>query len=255
MVYGILGAMPEEVSLIISVITNKKVEEYGNRLYYTGQLFGNEVVVAFSRWGKVAVATTTTHLILKYNVDRIIFSGIAGAISPELNIGDIVIAQRLFQHDMDARPLMKRFEIPLTGRTSYLIPDSIVEVLKTAMHNLLKNNKEFREILSESSIDQPKFMLGDIATGDLFISTTEMKEALRKNLPSAICAEMEGAAVAQVCSDYQVPLSVFRIISDGANEDSHENVTNFAEKHAAYYSLQILREYFKVVGEASEKEN
>ncbi|MFA6582380.1 MAG: 5'-methylthioadenosine/S-adenosylhomocysteine nucleosidase, partial [Paludibacter sp.] len=109
MLLGIMGAMPEEMDKIIASITNKQIEESGSRIYYRGELFGQEVVAVFSRWGKVAAAATVTHLILEYKVDRIIFTGVAGAISPELNVGDVVIGQRLFQHDMDARPLMRRF--------------------------------------------------------------------------------------------------------------------------------------------------
>ena len=107
--------MPEEMNKIISAISNKEIIERGSRIYYKGILSGQEVVAVFSRWGKVAAATTATHLILEFKVDRIVFTGVAGGISPDLNIGDIVIGQHLYQHDMDARPLMRRFEIPLTG--------------------------------------------------------------------------------------------------------------------------------------------
>jgi len=186
MLLGVMGAMPEEMDKIIAAIGNKEIIERGSRIYYRGDLFGQNVVAVFSRWGKVAAATTVANLILEFNVDRIVFTGVAGAVSPDLHVGDIVIAQRLFQHDMDARPLMRRFEIPLTGKTSYEIPQQNVEIMSRAVHNFLKNDKDFRKILSEQSILHPKLFVGDIASGDLFISSTAMKNALLKNLPSVV---------------------------------------------------------------------
>jgi len=247
MLLGIMGAMPEEMDKIIAAINNKEIVERGSRVYYRGDLYGQEVVAVFSRWGKVAAATTATNLILDFNVDRIVFTGVAGAISPQLNVGDIVIGQRLYQHDMDARPLMRRFEIPLTGKTSYEIPQQNVDTMSQAVHNFLKNNKEFRKILAEQDITNPKMLIGDIASGDLFISSADMKQALIKNLPSVLCAEMEGAAVAQVCDDYGVPLIVVRVISDSADEEAHISAIGFVNQHAGDYSLSILKEYITII--------
>lgn len=247
MLLGIMGAMPEEMDKILEAISNKEIVERGSRLYYKGQLYGQEVVAVFSRWGKVASATTAAHLIIEFKVDRIVFSGVAGAISPDLNVGDIVVAQRLYQHDMDARPLMRRFEIPLTGKTSFEIQQQNVELMSAAVHNFLKNNKAFREKLRLQDILYPKFLVGDIASGDLFISSSDMKNALMRNLPSVLCAEMEGAAVAQVCDDYEVPLLVVRVISDAANEEAHVSAIGFVNQHAGDYSISILKEYIQLL--------
>jgi len=211
MLLGIMGAMPEEMDKIIAAINHKEIVESGSRIYYRGDLYGQDVVAVFSRWGKVAAATTATNMILHFKVDRIVFTGVAGAISHELNVGDIVIGQRLYQHDMDARPLMRR------------------------------------KILSDHNISNPKMLTGDIASGDLFISSTEMKHALIKNLPSVLCAEMEGAAVAQVCDDFGVPLTVVRVISDTADEEAHISAIGFVNQHAGDYSLSILKEYINLI--------
>jgi len=247
MLLGIMGAMPEEMDKIIAAINNKEIVERGSRIYYRGELYGQDVVAVFSRWGKVAAATTATNMILDFNVDRIIFTGVAGAVSPELNVGDIVIGQRLYQHDMDARPLMRRFEIPLTGKTSYETPQQNVDTMAQAVHNFLKNDKEFRKLLANQHISSPKMLTGDIASGDLFISSTAMKHALIKNLPSVVCAEMEGAAVAQVCDDYGIPLIVVRVISDTADEEAHITAIGFVNQHAGDYSLSILKEYIHLI--------
>jgi adenosylhomocysteine nucleosidase len=250
MLLGIMGAMPEEMDKVIAAIDNKVIVERGSRIYYRGTLFGQEVVAVFSRWGKVAAATTATNMILEFNVDSIVFTGVAGGISPELNVGDVVIGQRLFQHDMDARPLMRRFEIPLTGKTSYETPQQNVDTMAHAVHNFLINSKQFRKELSDHDINNVKMLTGDIASGDLFISSSEMKQILIKNLPSVVCAEMEGAAVAQVCDDYGVPLIVVRVISDTADEEAHISAIGFVNQHAGDYSLSILKEYIELIQKA-----
>jgi len=252
MLLGIMGAMPEEMDKIIASIQHKEIVERGSRIYYKGDLFGQQVVAVFSRWGKVAAATTATNMILEFNVDQIVFTGVAGGISPELHVGDIVIGQRLYQHDMDARPLMRRFEIPLTGKTSFETPQQNVDTMSQAVHNFLKNNKDFRKTLHEQHITNVKMMSGDIASGDLFISSTKMKHALIKNLPSVVCAEMEGAAVAQVCDDYGVPLIVVRVISDSADEEAHTSAIGFVNQHAGDYSLSILKEYIAIIQNFAE---
>ena len=167
----------------------------------------------------------------------------AGAISAELNIGDVVIAQRLFQHDMDARPLMRRFEIPLTGKTSFEIPDENTRQMADAVHHFLLNNREFRKRLAENDIKNPKMMLGDIASGDLFVSGTEMKNELIRNLPSVVCVEMEGAAIAHVAEINGIAFVVIRSISDHANENTEVDYNVFealAANQSASLVLQML---------------
>ena len=102
---GIISAMQEEIQALLVEIRNIKTSVKGMRTYYSGDLFDKKVVLVFSRWGKVASSATTTQLINDYNIDEIIFTGVAGAIKNDLNIGDIVIGKNLVQHDMDATPL------------------------------------------------------------------------------------------------------------------------------------------------------
>lgn len=118
-IIGIMGAMPQEIDGVIKLLENPKEITLGMRSYTSGTINNIDVVVVFSRWGKVAAAATVSTLIHVFNVTEVIFTGVAGAIDPTLNIGDIVIAKRLYQHDMDARPLMQQFEIPLLGKTFF----------------------------------------------------------------------------------------------------------------------------------------
>src|SRR6187431_1479802 len=123
---GIMGAMPEEINGVVSLLKDKNEVVKGMRTYYLGTINEVEVVVVFSRWGKVASAATVTHLIVEFGITQLFFTGVAGAINPTLNIGDIVIANSLIQHDLDARPIMDRFEIPLLGKTKLCPPKDIL---------------------------------------------------------------------------------------------------------------------------------
>src|ERR1700736_1845137 len=106
---GIMSAMPEEIDLLIAEMGSQaETISHGRRTYHRGLLWGIPVTLVFSRWGKVAAATTSTHLISALGVKEILFSGVAGAVDPQLRIGDVIVADHLYQHDMDARPLFQR---------------------------------------------------------------------------------------------------------------------------------------------------
>lgn len=240
---GIIGAMPEEMEKILSAIPQPVIEEYGKRKYYSGKWGNLDVVGVFSRWGKVASAATVTELIVRYKVDKIVFVGIAGAVSPDLNVGDVVVASGFYQHDMDARPLMPRFELPLTGK-SYL-PQGIYETQKglQAVSAFLENTPSFRQQLEKQGMTCPKVVPGDMASGDLFISSASMRETIRRHFPSVACVDMESAAVAQVCDDYDVPLLVIRVISDTADEHASVSASNFVLQHGGDYLAGIVKQY------------
>jgi len=249
-VIGIMGAMPEEIAGIAELLTDRNETELGGRIYHTGALGGIKAVVVFSRWGKVAAATTVSTLILKFNITELIFTGVAGAISPDLRIGDVVIGRRLIQHDMDARPLMNRFEIPLLGITHFKCEESrVAQAEKIASELLREENLEAlirKTELIPFSIQAPKVLTGDIASGDKFFSHTDDKLALLKDLPGTLCVEMEGAAVAQVCHEYNIPFTIYRTISDTADEGAPIDFPSFIRNIASKYSVEIVKLYFKM---------
>jgi len=241
---GIISAMQEEIQALLNKLQNVHTTTKGMRTYYTGTLFNKKVVMVFSRWGKVASAATTTQLINDFNVDEIIFTGVAGAIHNNLNIGDIVIGKNLYQHDMDASPLFEPFEIPIL-RKKYLKTKDETALIK-AVNSFLNNYNQF---INESEaanfcITAPKYVHGDIASGDQFISSQTKINSLNDSLPSAVCVEMEGAAVAQVCFEYEIPFSIIRIISDKSNDNANIDFPKFANSIASKYALGILKNYF-----------
>lgn len=237
--------MQQEVEGLVANMENVTKESAGQRTYYLGSLFGQEAVVVFSRWGKVAAATTALHLLHQYKPTEIIFTGVAGAIHHELNIGDVVIGKNLYQHDMDARPLMKQFEIPLLGKTYFETDETNRKKAFDAVNTLVQSNDLINSIgqeeLNNYNISTPKVVLGDIASGDKFFSTTQQKDELLMFLPDVFCVEMEGAAVAQVCFEYGLPFSIIRIISDVADDNAHIDFPTFISKVASHYSVAIIK--------------
>jgi adenosylhomocysteine nucleosidase len=240
---GIISAMREEIDALLDQLQDVSEVKKGMRTYYSGVLCDTKVVLTFSRWGKVAAAATTTQLINDYEIDELIFTGVAGSINSDLNIGDIVIGKNLYQHDMDASPLFNKFEIPIIKKT--FIETSLNSNLINSTNSFLNNYRYYINPSQANSfnIKLPKMIYGDIASGDQFISTKSKVEQLNKEIPTAICVEMEGAAVAQVCYEYNMPFSIIRVISDKANDNSSIDFLSFINEVASKYPLGILKNY------------
>ncbi len=242
---GIISAMREEIEALQSALHVEKKMVKGMRTYYQGRLFDKKVILVFSRWGKVASATTATQLINDFNVKEIIFTGVAGGVQPDVFVGDIVIGKDLYQHDMDASPLVKAYEVPLLGKSAFTTDPDKRNQLSRASGQFLQNKHEFlsKEQLINFQIQEPKIHLGDIASGDQFISSSQQSLKILSGLPTVKCVEMEGAAVAQVCFEYKVPFSIIRTISDNANHNAHIDFPKFAKEIASTYALGILQQY------------
>jgi adenosylhomocysteine nucleosidase len=250
-VIGIMSAMLEEILGVEELLEDREQEELGMRTYYTGKINGIKTVVVFSRWGKVAAATTVATLIQKFNITELIFTGVAGGISPDLNIGDIVIGTRFIQHDMDARPIIAQYELPLHNIV-YLESSAERNQIATNAVNYLLDNKHLHEVISQEDLDKfgihaPKLLSGTIASGDKFFSVNEDKERLLENIPSVLCVEMEGAAVAQVCYEYNIPYTILRTISDTADEKSAIDFPSFIEHVSSKYSVEIVKNMFRQI--------
>jgi adenosylhomocysteine nucleosidase len=248
---GIVGAMPQEIALLRQDLRNSRTEIRGMREYLQGRLYGKDAVVVFSRCAKVAAASTVTTLIEVFGVDLVVFTGVAGAAAPGLEIGDVVIGTRLVQHDLDARPLFRRFEVPLLGRTAFETPPALVSLASRSaevyMHTHLGHDVSAETLSAFSIKPPPRVHAGLIMSGDQFVANPAtliaLQEALREaNLPTALCVEMEGAAVAQVCHEHAVPVVVMRAISDKADHSAAVAFAPFIEKIASHITCGIVRE-------------
>lgn len=235
---GIMGAMPEETEEIQHLLKGEiKTTRLGQREYHEGLLGGNEEwegVVVFSRWGKVAAATTATTLISQFGVDAILFAGVGGAVSPALKIGDIVLAQKLIHHDLDISALsgFDRFEIPGLGMKYIPVPASH-EGLQNVVENFLKGEnfqKKLQGILAEFGIRSPQVHTGVIASGDQFIADARIIHQLTREIEGLLSIDMESAAIGQVGFEHGIPVWVTRIISDLADHSAPVDFYRFVSE-------------------------
>jgi adenosylhomocysteine nucleosidase len=242
---GLIGAMPEEILLLKKEIEELNIEKVGPRDFYSGKINGKEVVMCSSGWGKVAAASTATSLINLFRVDCLLFIGLAGSLDPQLEIGDIVIADSLVQHDVDLSLLTEFGEVKSPFWTDFefgVAPGILQKAEKTVKQFVLNlNNNEYAHIEGKY---HPKIYTGTVGTGDQFIASAEGKDLIRKKFPEILCTEMEGAAIAQIAADYDIPCSAIRIISDKADEKANELFVKFLLGNISHISAEITKLFF-----------
>ena len=246
---GILGAMPQEIDEVKALLTEKTIVKIANREFVVGKIGPVRCVVAFSKWGKVAATITATLLVQEFGVTDLFFIGTAGALAEGLRVGDIVISKRLVQHDLDARPMISRFELPLLNRVYVGSDPELTELAGKAVANLLKKGVE--QMVGEEAVREfslaPKLYFGDIASGDQFINSNEKRQEILGLLPDVLCVEIEGAAVAQVCLEFNLPFTVIRTISDTADHNARVDFGKFIVEVANAYSRAIVSEIIRLL--------
>ncbi len=227
---AIMGAMQEEIEPLLAHFENIKVSEFADNKYYEVNYNGLEIVIAYSKIGKVFASLTATVMIEKFACDTLLFSGVAGGINPNLKIGDLIIADKLCQHDLD---------ITAFGHPYGFVPGGKVFV---------ETSKELREVAKKvASENNLKVLEGTIATGDQFVHSEQRKEFIETTF-SADALEMEGASVAVVCDVLNVPFFILRAISDTANMDAGFDFDEFLKssaKTSANYLIKIIDELQK----------
>jgi adenosylhomocysteine nucleosidase len=249
---GIMGAMLEETQGIVDLLEAPVMQTIGGREYYSGRRHHVDCVVVFSRWGKVAAAASATTLLTHFGVDGILFVGVAGSVDPSLGTGDIVVADDLIQHDMDVSkiPAFQKFEVPLLGRSRFQADPTWTSVAAYAANRFVKEQLE-TAILSDDrrifSIEDPKVVTGLVASGDRFIADAAYAETLREMLPDLRCVEMEGAALAQVCFEFEKPFVVIRIISDRADSTAPIDFNRFVSRVATAMSSEISDRFLQEI--------
>jgi adenosylhomocysteine nucleosidase len=243
---GTIGAMPEEIAGLDRLLTGVTVSEHIGRRFHHGWLGSQRMTLVESRIGKVAAAVTAMALIREYAVDAIVFTGIAGALDDRLAVGDIVVATELIQHDLQGPPeLFVRGEIPLAGvveiPTDTALTSRAADAARSFVDDLDEADARRR---SELGMGLPQVHLGQIATGDEFVDG-DLKATVRGRTPAALCVDMEGAAVAQVCWEHDgVPLCVIRSISDLADGAASIDFPVFLDAFARHYASGILTRMF-----------
>lgn len=239
---AILSALAEEQGNLIEELSDARCIRRAGRDFWCGNLEGRPVVLALSRIGKVAAATTATALIESFGVGAVLFTGVAGGVGQDVKVGDVVVGEGFIQHDMDASPLFPKYEIPLYG-TSVLHADA--RLSKLALQAAQKS-------IGSVPVKGASVHHGLIASGDRFVSTAgesaNLVHALRDKGHEPLAVEMEGAAVAQVCCDYGVPFAVTRTISDRADASAHADFSEFVREVGSVYSRKIVLEWLRLTG-------
>lgn len=227
---AIVSAMREELAAVLALLPDEQKQVAGGRDFWVGHLHGQEVVAVLSRIGKVAAATTATALVERFQVDRIVFTGVAGGIARGVDRGDVVVAEAFLQHDLDASPIFPRYEVPLYGIDRFATDPALTERLAAAVRQALPGAQLHR---------------GLVLSGDRFVSSAGESQALQQALPNALAVEMEGAAFAQVCHDYGVPFAAVRTVSDRADDAAHGDFLSFIDQVASRHSAAIVAAFLQ----------
>lgn len=221
-IIGIIGAMDIEVVQIISHLENKIEKKIAGQFFYKGKIKNTEVVVTCSGIGKVNSSISAQILISEFNVSCIINTGIAGNMSENLKIKDIVIANKLMYHDFDKELLKQN--------------SPFCEYFLTSKELILKAENS---IISINKNNNLHYEIGAIITGDLFLQDSKIKNELKEKF-NPLCIEMEGASIAHVCKRNEIDFLVIRSISDTAEDGAEEIYNNFKNEVANISSNIVI---------------
>jgi len=241
---GIVVAMDQEFNRISAGLTSPEVVRIGPRDFLCAEKSGLAVVCVRSRIGKVAAASTATSLINQFGVDAIVFTGVAGGVTPHIGVGDLVVADALMQYDIDLKGILKcnRFDIPLLDVAKMPCSRKLFEIAISSAREVV-SKAEYCATMRAFSPHLPKSHVGVIASGDTFINSSEEREELLRHISDLACVEMEGGAVAQVCLEHGVPFVVCRVISDSADGDARLDFEAFLSSAASIGSNLFIEAF------------
>jgi len=253
-VTAILGAFEMEVTLLEDQLTDKRERRIEGMKFAAGKLKGKKVVIAWTGVGKVNAAMTTTLLIEHFRPKNVIFTGIAGAVDPNLEPGDIIVAERTAHHDMgilrDDGIYYRGARNPMDGWRNPVFFEADENLLKLAAR--AAGHVKFGTINMTTGERAPSISEGVVVTGDVFVASSEKCEQLREEL-KADAVEMEGAAVAQICHQQVTPCLVIRSISDSADEGAIQDTQMFFIM-ASKNSSSLVGEMVRLLGTQKEPE-
>lgn len=231
---GIFGAEKQEISFLKNNFNYNAIKIAGIT-FYKGRISEHNVVLACSGIGKVNAALCCQILISEFNVNMIINTGTAGGLDDKLNTFDIAVSTESVQHDVDATAFgYAKGQIPGT-KSAYWTADKKLRKIAVTAFEIVKN---------ELKIEGIKLLEGRIASGDAFISENKVREKIIQTF-NPLCAEMEGAAAAQVCVLNKIPYLILRSISDNAGKQnsakiSYEEFSKQAAKNSAKIVLKMI---------------
>lgn len=213
-VVGVIGAMEEEVEILKQWMDIFKTETIAHTDVYIGTLDSHRIVLVESGIGKVNATLITSLLIDRYNVDLIVNTGVAGALSNALDVTDMIVSTTVVHHDVDAMEFGYAFGQVPGMPASYAADEKLIAAAKAVLDRN-KNVKGFS---------------GLIASGDSFIADSSRKSAIISNFPEALAVDMESASIAQTCHQFNVPFLIIRSISDKADQAADMTYEEFLKK-------------------------
>jgi len=225
---GIIGAMEPEVAILKAKLNNAKTLTYGGFNFYQGQLNDNEVIIVQSGIGKVAAALATVLLIDKFQPDYVVNTGSAGGFEQSLKVGDIVISSEVRYHDVDVTAFGYEIGQLPSNPAAYLPHPSLVTAAKLGIKQL-----------SKTLAKNIQTVVGLITTGDTFMTAEDDIAKARANFPNMAAVEMEGAAIAQTCHQFNIPFVIIRSLSDIAGKESPSSFEAYLET-ASVNSSQLV---------------
>lgn len=226
---GLIGAMEEEVAILKKHMEEPEEQIHAGMNFLHGSLWGTDTVVVTSGIGKVNIAVCTQILIDLYGINTVINTGVAGSLNPKLDIGDIVLSRCAQQHDMDVSPLGDPVgTIPRMEESIFPADETLIKIAKSACE---KANPDIH------------CHIGKVVSGDQFIADGEKKNYLVQTFQGD-CAEMEGAALAQVAYLNHIPFLIIRAISDKADNSGHMDYPVFA-RQAIVHTVNLLKEMYR----------
>ncbi|MFX3624497.1 MAG: 5'-methylthioadenosine/S-adenosylhomocysteine nucleosidase [Ectobacillus sp.] len=226
---AVIGAMEEEVRILRDKLENAETETVAGCEFTKGTLLGHEVILLKSGIGKVNAAMSTTILLERYQPEKVINTGSAGGFHHSLNVGDVVISTDVRHHDVDVTAFDYEYgQVP-------------------GMPAAFEADKELVALAEEcmKTMEGVQVVKGTIATGDSFMNDPERVEFVRGKFEDLHAVEMEAAAVAQVCHQYNVPFVIIRALSDIAGKESDVSFDQFLDKaalHSTNFIIKMLQE-------------
>ena len=228
---GIIGAMDEEVDILVELMDIKETIEKASLKFYKGTLEGKDIVLVRCGIGKVNSALCAQILISEFDVDAVVNTGVAGALHSELDVLDMVISTDDIQYDVDTTAFGDpKGTIPRMESSVFVADEKLINAAYESSIKEMKSNKVLK---------------GRVATGDIFISSKELKEELVNDF-NAYCGEMEGGAIAHVCTLNKVPFVIIRAMSDKADGSADVTYDEFV-KVAAHNSKDIVLNMLKAL--------
>lgn len=221
---GIIGAMEPEVAILKAKLTNAQTHSHAGYTFYQGQLEGNDVVIVQSGIGKVAAALATAILIDRFQPDYVVNTGSAGGFDASLKVGDIVVSAEVRYHDVDVTAFGYEIGQLPANPPAYIADETLVNAAKTGIEALTNINA----------------MVGLITTGDTFMTKADDIAKARANFPTMAAVEMEGAAIAHTCHQFNIPFVIIRSLSDIAGKESPTSFDEYLETASVNSSQLVL---------------